>query len=68
MHIRPCDAVVFERTGRAVLVRKASPQVGDLADMVEAVEALARDMKRVGKYMRAAERSIDESLSRHIRS
>jgi len=68
LHIRPGDAVVFERTGRAVLVKKASPQIGDAEGMTVAVRALARDMRKVGKYMRAADRTLDDSLSRHIRS
>lgn len=68
LHIRPGDAVVFERTGRAVLVKKASRQIDDVKSMVEAVEALARDMRRVGRYMGEAERSLDEDLSRHLHS
>jgi AbrB family looped-hinge helix DNA binding protein len=68
LHIKPGDAVVFERTGRAVLVKKAASRVGDLKEMVDAVEAFAQDMRRVGRYVRAAERSLDENLSRHIRS
>jgi len=68
LHIRPGDAVVFERTGRAVLVKKASPQIGDAEDIKQAVRALAMDMRRVCKYISAADRALDESLSRHIRS
>ena len=68
LHIKPGDAVVFERTGRAVLVRKAAPRVRDLREMTDAVEALAQDMGRVGRYVRAAERSLGENLSRHIGS
>jgi AbrB family looped-hinge helix DNA binding protein len=68
LHIRPGDAVVFERAGSAVLVKKAAPRVGDLKDMANAVEALARDMRKVGRYIRAAERLLDENLSRHISS
>jgi AbrB family looped-hinge helix DNA binding protein len=68
LHIKPGDAVVFERTGRAVLVKKAAPRVRDLREMVDAIEALAQDMRRVGKYVRMAERSLDQDLSRHIGS
>jgi AbrB family looped-hinge helix DNA binding protein len=68
LHIKPGDAVVFERIGKAVLVKKAAPRVGDLREMMDAVEALAQDMKRVGRYVRVVERSLDENLSRHIRS
>lgn len=68
LHIRPGDAVVFERTGRAVLVKKASSPVDNIGEMVDAVEAFAEDMRKVGRYMRAVERSLDENLSRHISS
>ena len=68
LHIRPGDAVIFERAGRAVLVKKASSRNDDVQEMAEAVEALARDMRKVGKFMRGAEMSLDESLSGHIGS
>jgi len=68
LHIRPGDAVVFERAGRAVLVKKASSRNDSVTDMAQAVKALAKDMKEVGRLMRAAERSLDENLSRHVGS
>jgi len=68
LHIRPGDAVVFERAGRAVLVKKASSRNDSVRDMADAVEALAKDMRKVGRFVRTAERSLDESLSRHIGS
>lgn len=68
LHIRPGDAVVFEKAGRAVLVKKASSRIDDVSDMANAVEALAKDMRRVGRYTIAAERSLDENLSRHVGS
>ncbi len=68
LQIRPGDAVVFERTGRAVLVKKAFSRVDNIKEMADAVEALAQDMSKVGRYTRAAERSLDKSLSRHIGS
>ena len=68
LHIRPGDAVVFERTGKAVLVKKATPRVDDPREMVDAVEALAQDMRRVGRFVRAAGAALDENLSGHIRS
>ena len=68
LHIRPGDAVVFERTGRAVLVKKATPRLSDINDMIRAVEAFAEDMRKVGAHVRAAERSLDENLSRHVGS
>jgi AbrB family looped-hinge helix DNA binding protein len=68
LHIRPGDAVVFEKAGRAMIVKKAAPRISDLKDMADAVEALARDMRKVGRYIGAAERSLDENLSRHIGS
>ena len=68
LHIRPGDSVVFEKAGRAVLVKRASPRNDSVTDMAEAVEALAKDMRKVGRFMRTAERSLDEDLSRHIGS
>ena len=68
LHIRPGDAVVFERAGRAVLVKKASSRNDNVTDMARTVEALAKDMRKVGRFMRAAERSLDENLSRHVGS
>jgi len=68
LHIRPGDAVVFERAGRAVLVKKASSRNDSVTDMAQAVKALAKDMREVGRLMRAAERSLDENLSRHVGS
>lgn len=68
LHIKPGDAVVFEKAGRAVLVKKAGSRISDLKDMADAVEALARDMRKVGRHIGAAERSLDENLSRHIGS
>ena len=68
LHIRPGDAVVFERAGRAVLVKKASSRNDSVTDMARTVEALAKDMRKVGRFMRAAERSLDENLSRHVGS
>jgi AbrB family looped-hinge helix DNA binding protein len=68
LHIKPGDAVVFERTGKAVLVKKAAPRNADVKEMADAVRAFAKDMRRVEKYVKLAERSLNESLSRHIRS
>jgi len=68
LRIRPGDAVVFERTGRAVLVKKASARVDDVREMADAVEAFARDLRKVGVYMRSAERSLDENISRYVGS
>ena len=68
LHIRPGDAVVFERAGRAVLVKKASLRNDSVTDMAQAVKALAKDMREVGRLMRAAERSLDENLSRRVGS
>lgn len=68
LHIRPGDAVVFERTGRAVLVKKASLRVDNVKEMRDAVKALAKDMRKVGKHIRLAEKALDENLSRHIGS
>ena len=55
LRIKPGDAVLFEKTGRAVLVKKAAPQVGDVKGIADAVRALAQDMRKVDRYIRAAE-------------
>ena len=68
LHIRPGDAVTFEMAGRAVIVKRAALAVRDPAEMAEAVQALARDMRKVGRYVRAAESSLGANLSRHIDS
>ncbi len=49
-------------------MKKAFSRLDEIREMSEAVEALAKDMGKVGRYMRAAERSLDKSLSRHIGS
>ncbi len=66
LHIKPGDAVVFERTGKAVLVKKAAPRAGDAKETTDAIIALAKDMRKIGRHMKAAERSLDQSLSRHL--
>lgn len=60
--------MAFEKTGRAILMKKAAPRVGDHKEMADAVQALAQDMKKVGRHVEAAERSLDANLSRHIGS
>jgi len=67
LHIRPGDAVTFEMAGSAV-IKRAALAVRDPAEMAEAVQALARDMRKVGRYVRAAESSLGANLSRHIDS
>ena len=46
-------------------MKKASSRIDDVSDMVSAVVAFAKDMRNVGRYMRAVEKSLDESLSEH---
>jgi hypothetical protein len=52
----------LSRTGRVVLVRKAALQVGDPKEIPDAVEALAQ-YKKVGRFVRPAEMSLDANLS-----
>ena len=66
--IRPGDAVRFERAGGAVLVKKSTPQATDYEELRDAVEALAKDMQKVRKHIKIAERSIAANLSRHFGS
>ena len=66
--IRPGDAVVFEKAGGAVLIKKTGGQVRDFVELRDSVEAFARDMAKIGMYVNAAERSISADLSRHVRT
>ncbi len=66
LRIRPGDAVVFEKAGGAILVKKAEMQVRDYDELKRTVEALAEDMERVGRHVRVAERALAANLSRHI--
>jgi bifunctional DNA-binding transcriptional regulator/antitoxin component of YhaV-PrlF toxin-antitoxin module len=68
LRIRPGDAVVFEKVGRAMLMRKVGMQVRGYDELKQIVEALAEDMDKVGKHVRVAERALAANLSRHISS
>ena len=66
--IRPGDTVVLQKAGNAVLVKKSGKQLSDHAKLERTVEAFARDMAKVGKYVNTAERAIAANLSRHVSS
>jgi len=66
LRIRAGDAVVFEKAGNALLVKKAGTQIRDYTELKETVEALAEDMEKVGKHIEMVERSIGANLSGHI--
>ncbi len=66
--IRPGDSVVFEKAGGAVLVKKAGGQARGYAELKDTVENLAKDMERLRKYVKIAERAIAENLSGYVRS
>jgi AbrB family looped-hinge helix DNA binding protein len=68
MHIRPGDAVIFEKAGSAVLVKKPGGQVSDRAELEKTVKVFAKDMVRVREYVTTAERAIAANLSRRIGS
>jgi AbrB family looped-hinge helix DNA binding protein len=68
LRIRPGDTVVLQKAGNAVLVKKAGKQVKDDAELERAVEAFARDMVKVERYVKTAERAIAANLSRHVGS
>jgi AbrB family looped-hinge helix DNA binding protein len=68
LRIRPGDTVVLQKAGNAVLVRKPGKQVKDRAELERTVDAFARDMVKVGKYVKTAERAIAANLSRHVGS
>ena len=67
LRIRPGDTVVLQKAGNAVLVKKPGKQVRD-AELERTVEAFARDMVKIGKYVKTAERAIAANLSRHVSS
>ncbi len=50
------------------MLKKPGKQVMDPPELERAVEAFARDMKYVGKYIKTAERGLAANLSRHIGS
>ncbi len=49
-----------------MLVKKAGAQLWKREELKEAVEALARDMHKLRKHVKIAERSMAEHLSRHV--
>lgn len=68
LRIRPGDTVVLQKAGNAVLVKKTGKQVRDDAELERTVEAFARDMAKVQRYVRGGERVINANLSRHVGS
>jgi hypothetical protein len=50
------------------LVKKPGKQVKDHAELERTVEAFARDMVKVGKHVKTAERAIAANLSRYVGS
>ena len=60
--------MVLQKTGNAVLVKKAGKQVKDHAELERTVEAFARDMVKVEKFVKTGERAIAANLSRHVGS
>jgi hypothetical protein len=50
------------------LVKKPGKQARDHAELERTVEAFAKDMVKVGKYVKTAERAIAANLSRHVSS
>ena len=46
LRIRPGDTVVFEKAGKAVLVKKPGSHLSSHAELEKTVEAFARDMKK----------------------
>jgi AbrB family looped-hinge helix DNA binding protein len=68
LRIRPGDSVILQKAGNAVLVKKPGKQVKDHAELQRTVEAFARDMVKVEKYVKTAEGAIAANLSRHVGS
>jgi AbrB family looped-hinge helix DNA binding protein len=68
LDIGPGDSVVFEKVGGAMLVKKAGAHVWRRRELEQTVNALARDMTRIRKHAKAAERFFAENLSGNGRS
>jgi AbrB family looped-hinge helix DNA binding protein len=64
--IRPGDSVVFEKAGSAVLVKKVEGHPWRQGELEDAVSDFARDMTKLQKHVKDAERSLAENLSRHF--
>lgn len=64
--IRPGDSVVFEKAGGAMLVKKVGGHSWRQGELEDAVGDFARDMTKLRKYVKVAERSLAENLSRHF--
>jgi hypothetical protein len=60
--------MILQKAGNAVLVKKPGKQLKDHAELERPVEAFAKDMVKVGKYVKTAERGIAANLSRHVSS
>jgi|GEM_PF-2058397 len=68
MSIEPGDAVVFDEVGRDILVKKVGRTSKDYTELKRSIQLFAQDIPKVRKYVKFAERSMVENLSRHIRS
>jgi AbrB family looped-hinge helix DNA binding protein len=64
--IRPGDSVVFEESGGAITLRRAGRGELDRERLKSVIEAMARDMEKVGPKVKEAERALLEDLSRHV--
>lgn len=60
--------MILQKAGNAVLVKKSGRQVEDQEELERTVETFGRDMVKVEKYAKTAERAIAANLSRHIGS
>jgi AbrB family looped-hinge helix DNA binding protein len=68
LSIEPGDAVVFDEVGRDLVVKKVGRKSKDYTELRRSIELFAQDIPKVRKYVKFAERSMVENLSRHIRS
>jgi len=68
LSIEPGDAVVFDEVGGDVVVKKVGRTSKDYTELKRSIESFAQDIPKVRKYVKLAERSMVENLSRHIRS
>jgi hypothetical protein len=57
--------VIFE-VGRAALVKRPTSTIREPKEIMKAVQAFAQDMRKIKRYVSAAERYLNASLSRDV--
>ncbi len=61
------DAVRLEKIGDTVVVKKAEHRDTNATEIRKAVMEFSKDIPKIRKYVKIAEKALVESLSRHVR-